>query len=208
MTVTEIKTPGRKAPVPTTGSYVHSIYETIDALGGTATCAEVRELLPAAGGKKFVSNRDTHTHVMSIAVNLGYVIAENKFSSSRKITTEAQFGRAVYRIASFEHYEATRQRQLVRAKKLKAQRERLKEKISAEQTAVTEVSRMSDAIAKLKAKKPEADVPAPATPAAAPPTVAMPTVAPQSLTRTELGLITGTACFFSVSVYALLEQLL
>ena len=203
MTVTEIKTPGRKAPVPTTGSYVHSIYETIDALGGTATCAEVRELLPAAGGKKFVSNRDTHTHVMSIAVNLGYVTTKDKFSSSRKVTTDAEIGRAVYRIASFEHYEATRQRQLVRAKKLKAQRERLKEKISAEQTAVTEVSRMSDAIAKLKAKKPEADVPAPATPAAAPPTVA-----PQSLTRTELGLITGTACFFSVSVYALLEQLL
>lgn len=209
MTVTEIKTPGRKAPVPTVGSFVHSIYETIDALGGTATCAEVRELLPAAGGKKFVSNRDTHTHVMSIAVNLGYVITENKFSSSRKVTTEAQFGRAVYRIASFEHYEATRKRQMVRAKKLKAQRERLKQKQTAEQTAAAETSRMSSAIAKLKTRVPEADVViSQASPATITQAVTPPAVAPQSLTRTEVALITGTACFLSVSVYALLEQLL
>ena len=203
MSVTELKAQGRKAPAPKAGSYVHSIYETIEALGGSATCAEVRELLPAAGGKRFTTNRETHIHVMSIAVNLGYVTTKDKFSSSRKVTTDDEYGRAVYRIASAEHYEATRQRQLVRAKKLKTQRERLKERLAAEQTAVTEVSRMSDAIAKLKARVPEPDAPVPVTPVVTPPTAV-----PQPLTRTELALITGTACFISVSAYALLEQFL
>ena len=204
MTVTELRTPERKAPVPKAGSYVHSIYETIDALGGSATCAEVRELLPAAGGKQFKTNKDTHHHVTSIAKSLGYIVSNDKFSTkSNANITDEQYGRAVYRIASAEHYEAVRRAGLARAAQNRIRRERKKQRLEARQAAVAEQSRMSNALQKLKAKKPEADTPAPVTPAVTPPTVA-----PQPLTRTEVALITGTACFLSVSVYALLEQLL
>ena len=204
MTVTELRTPERKAPVPKAGSYVHSIYETIDALGGSATCAEVRELLPAAGGKQFKTNKDTHHHVTSIAKSLGYIVCNDKFSTkSNANITDEQYGRAVYRIASAEHYEAMRKAGLARAAQNRIRRERKKQRLEARQAAGAEQSRMSSALQKLKAKKPEADTPAPVTPAVTPPTVA-----PQPLTRTEVALITGAACFISVSAYALLEQFL
>lgn len=208
MTVTELRTPERKAPVPKAGSYVHSIYETIDALGGSATCAEVRELLPAAGGKQFKTNKDTHHHVTSIAKSLGYIVCNDKFSTkSNANITDEQYGRAVYRIASAEHYEAMRKAGLARAAQNRIRRERKKQRSEARQAAVAGQSRMSNALQKLKAKKPEpepeADTPAPVTPAVTPPTVA-----PQPLTRAEVALITGAACFISVSAYALLEQFL
>ena len=204
MTVTELRTPERKAPVPKAGSYVHSIYETIDALGGSATCAEVRDLLPAAGGKQFKTNKDTHHHVTSIAVQLGYIVFNGSFSTeSNANITDDDYGHAVYHIASAEHYETKRKTLLARASQNRKRRERTKQKLEARQAAAAEQSRMSNALQKLKAKKPEADAPAPVIPAVTPPTVA-----PQPLTRTEVALITGTTCFISVSAYALLEQFL
>ena len=204
MTVTELRAQERKAPAPKAGSYVHSIYETIDALGGTATCAEVRELLPAAGGRQFKTNKDTHHHVNSIAVNLGYVIFNEKFSrKSNANITDDEYGRAVYRIASAEHYETRRKALLTRAETNRKRRDRLEQKVIAKQAVEAERSRMSSALQKLTAKTPKPDAPVPVTPVVTPPTVA-----PQPLSRTEVAMITGTACFFSVSVYALLEQLL
>ena len=211
MTVTELRAQERKAPAPKAGSFVHSIYETIDALGGTATCAEVRELLPAAGGRQFATNKDTHNHVNSLAVHTGYVVLNEKFSTrSNANITDDEYGRAVYRIASAEHYENRRRFLLSRAQANQKRRERVKEKLIAKQAAEAEQSRMSNALQKLKAKMPKPDArpqsihaadnnrPAPVTPA----------VTPQPLTRTEVALITGTACFISVSAYALLEQFL
>lgn len=204
MSVTELKTQGRKAPAPKAGSYVHSIYETIDALGGTATCAEMRELLPAAGGKQFKTNKDTHRHVYSIAVNLGYVLINEEFSArSNANITDDEYGRAVYRIASAEHYETRRRSLIARAQANHKRRERQKQRLGARQTAKAKQSRVDSALQKLKAKTPEPDAPVPVTPVVTPPTAV-----PQPLTRTELALITGTACFISVSAYALLEQFL
>ena len=211
MTVTELRAQERKAPAPKAGSYVHSIYETIDALGGSATCAEVRELLPAAGGKQFRTNKDTHHHVNSIAITLGYIVFNESFDTrSNANITDDDYGRAVYHIASAEHYETKRKTLLARANQNRKRRERQKQKLEARQAAEAEQSRMSDALQKLKAKtlKPDArpqsihaadnSAPAPVTPA----------VTPQPLTRTEVALITGAACFISVSAYALLEQFL
>lgn len=211
MTVTELRTPERKAPVPKAGSYVHSIYETIDALGGSATCAEVRDLLPAAGGKQFKTNKDTHHHVNSIAVQLGYIVFNGSFSTkSNANITDEDYGRAVYHIASAEHYETKRKTQLARANQNRKRRERQKQKLEARQATEAEQSRMSNALQKLRAKKPEADMRPQSIHAADnnPPAPVTPAVTPQPLTRTEVALITGAACFISVSAYALLEQFL
>tara|TARA_B100001248_G_C27296796_1_gene415175 strand:- start:133 stop:747 length:615 start_codon:yes stop_codon:yes gene_type:complete len=204
MTVTELRAQERKAPAPKAGSYVHSIYETIDALGGTATCAEVRELLPAAGGRQFATNKDTHNHVNSLAVHTGYVVLNEKFSTrSNANITDDDYGRAVYRIASAEHYENRRRHLLARAQTNQKRRERTKQRLEARQAAEAEQSRMNSALQKLTAKTPKPDAPVPVTSVVTPPTVA-----PQPLSRTEVALITGAACFISVSAYALLEQFL
>lgn len=211
MTVTTLPTPKRFCAKPKPGSYVHAIYTTIEAYNGVATCAEVRELLSAAGGPEFATFKETHRHVTTIAGNLGYVRGDTFKSGLRAPATDEEYGRAVYRLATPEEYaehrkhknDQQRARQAKKDKEL-ARQKRAEERAEERRLEKEQLNRVDSARARVLAGSTTStqDVPqAPVTPTPTPP----PT---PTLTRTDLILVTGTACFFSVAIYAVLEKLL
>ena len=211
MTVTTLPTPKRFCAKPKPGSYVHAIYTTIEAYNGVATCAEVRELLSAAGGPEFATFKETHRHVTTIAGNLGYVRGDTCKSGLRAPATDEEYGRAVYRLATPEEYaehrkhknDQQRARQAKKDKEL-ARQQRAEERAEERRLEKEQLNRVDSARARVLAGSTTStqDVPqALVTPTPTPP----PT---PTLTRTDLILVTGTACFFSVAIYAVLEKLL
>ena len=210
MTVTKLKTAERLAPTPKPGSYVHAIFTTVEALGGKATCREIRELLPAANGPSFTDNRSCHEHVKSIAVNLGYLGCDAALVRGGNTPhIDESFGEIAYYINTFEVYDSKRIERLARAEKkrkkrvAKQQRQRAAAAQKAEQTAMQEAEdRMATARQKL--------APVSTTPTTTPATID-PT--PKAIyedhnTRMEYAIVAATASVISVGAYVLLGQVL
>ena len=210
MTVTKLKTAERLAPVPKPGSYVHAIYTTVEALGGKATCREIRELLPAANGPSFTDNRSCHEHVKSIAVNLGYLGCDAALVRGGNAPhTDESFGKIGYFINTFEVYDSKRVERLARAEKkrkkraAKLQRQQAAAEKQAEQTAMQEAEdRMATARKKL--------APVSTTPTTTPETIdpSPKTIYQDHGTRMEYAIVAATASVISVGVYVLLGQVL
>lgn len=209
MTVTKLKTTERLAPTPQPGSYVHAIYTTVEALGGRATCREIRELLPAANGPSFTDNRSCHEHVKSIAVNLGYLDCNAALVRGGNTPhTDEAFGEIGYFINTFEVYDSKRIERLARAEKkrkkraAKQQRQRAAAEKQAQQVAQQQAEdRMATARQKLTPVSTR-----PTKPATVDPTPK--TIYEDHNTRMEYAIVAATASVISVGVYVLLGQVL
>jgi|11BtaG_2_1085332.scaffolds.fasta_scaffold01771_4 hypothetical protein len=209
MTVTKLKTAERLAPTPKPGSYVHAIFTTVEALGGRATCREIRELLPAANGPSFTDNRSCHEHVKSIAVNLGYLGCDAALVRGGNTPhIDESFGKIEYFINTFEVYDSKRIERLARAEKkrkkraAKRQRQQAAAEKQAEQTAKQEAT---DRIATARQKLTPVST-RPTKPATIDPTPK--TIHADHNTRMEYAIVAATASVISVGVYVLLGQVL
>ena len=208
MTVTKLKTAERLAPTPKPGSYVYAIFTTVEALGGKATCREIRELLPAANGPSFASNRSCHEHVKSIAQNLGYLGCETVLVRGGNAPhKDMAFGDITYFINTFDDYETKRLTRLARAekqrkKRVAKQRQQAAAAQKAEQTAKQEAEdRMATARQKLAPVSTT-----PTTPATIDPSPK--TIYEDHNTRMEYAIVAATASVVSVGAYVLLGQVL
>lgn len=214
MTVTKLKTAERLAPTPKPGSYVHAIFTTVEALGGKATCLEIRELLPAANGPSFTDNRSCHEHVKSIAVNLGYLgcdAALVRVGNTPYI--DESFGEIEYYINTFEVYDSKRIERLARAEKQRKKRaaKQQRQEAAAEKQAMKE----AEQAAMQKAKDRMATARQKLTPVSTTPTTEPATIDPTPKTiyedhntRMEYAIVAATASVVSVGAYVLLGQVL
>lgn len=208
MTVTKLKTAERLAPTPKPGSYIHAIYTTVEALGGRATCREIRELLPAANGRSFATNFECHTHVKTIGFALGYLGCDVRFSTGNTYPDKA-YGDVEFYINTFDVYETLRIDRLARAEKARKKREgkakRRKaadEKQAAAQAEMEAAERLAVARQKL--------APVSTTPTTTPETIdpTPKTVHEDHNTRMEYAIVAATASVISVGVYVLLGQVM
>lgn len=203
MTVTKLKTTERLAPAPRPGSHIAAIYSTIDALGGSATVREIRELLPAAGGRECKTHKDTHVYLRSIGINLGYLVSDTKFpTGAHSSITEEDYAAVVYSINTFADFERQRLARTVREKKNRIAREVAEQKAEAKKQNKLERERMATARQKL--------TPVSTTPTTTPATIdpAPETIHEDHSTRMEYAIVAATASVISVGVYALLGQVL
>jgi hypothetical protein len=203
MTVTKLKTTERLAPAPRPGSHIAAIYSTIDALGGIATVREIRELLPAAGGRECKTHKDTHVYLRSIGINLGYIVCDTKFPTGiQSSITEEDYAAVVYSINTFADFEQQRLARTVREKKNRIAREVAEQKAEAKKQNKLERERMATARQKL--------TPVSTTPTTTPATIdpTPETVHEDHNTRMEYAIVAATASVISVGVYALLGQVM
>ena len=203
MTVTKLKTTERLAPAPRPGSHIAAIYSTIDALGGSATCQEIRELLPAAGGRECKTHKDTHIYLRSIGINLGYIVSDTKFPTGvQSSITEKDYAAVVYSINTFADFEQQRLGRTAREKKNRIAREAAERKAEVKKQNKLERERMATARQKL--------APVSTTPTTTPATVdpTPETIHADHNTRMEYAIVAATASVISVGVYALLGQVL
>jgi len=210
MTVTKLKTAERLAPTPKPGSYVYAIFTTVEALGGKATCREIRELLPAANGPSFPDNRTCHEHVKSIAVNLGYLNCDTALvRGGNHPHADKAFGQITYFINTFDVYETKRLKRLARAEKqrkkrvAKQQRQQAAATQKAEQTAKQEAE---DRIATARQKLAPVSTTSTTEPATIDPSPK--TIYEDHNTRMEYAIVAATASVISVGVYVLLGQVM
>jgi len=210
MTVTKLKTAGRLAPTPKPGSYIHAIYTTVEALGGRATCREIRELLPAANGRSFATNFECHRHVKTIGFALGYLGCDVRFTTGNTYTDKA-YGDVEFYINTFDVYETLRIDRLARSEKHRKKREAAakRRKAAAEKQAAAQAEMEATerlAVARQKLTKDSTNStsvdPTPVTIEPAPVTRER-----QSSTM-EYAAIAAASSFISVTVYALLGQVL
>lgn len=214
MTVTKLKTAGRLAPTPKPGSYVHTIYTTVEALGGRATCREIRELLPAANGRSFATNFECHTHVKTIGFALGYLGCDVRFATGNTYSDKA-YGDVEFYINTFDVYETLRIDRLARAEKARKKREGTakRRKAAAEKQAAeqAEMEAKMEATERLAVARQKLTKDSTNSTSVDPTPV---TIEPAPVTRErqswamEYAVIATIASFISVSVYALLVQLL
>lgn len=207
MTVTKLKTAERLAPTPKPGSYVYAIFTTVEALGGKATCREIRELLPAANGPSFTDNRSCHDHVKALAVSLGYLTCDVTLARGGNTPhSDKRFGEITYFINTFEAYESRRIERLARADKQRKKRmaKKQRRKTAAEKQAATQEAEERIATARQKL-----------APVSTAPTIEPATIdpTPETLyqdhnTRMEYAIVAATASVISIGVYVLLGQVL
>lgn len=210
MTVTRLKTAERLAPTPRVGTQVHAIYTALEALGGRATCREIRELLPAANGPTLVNNMTCHHHLKSLGVTLGYIDCDTRFTSWETVT-EKQYGDVVYFINTFDVYESKRIERLSQASKARKKRTVAAKKRKAAAQKKTEEQAKQEVEARISAarKKLTGDStnstsvdPRPVTSEPAPVT------REHKSSTMEQALIAAASSFISVTVYVVLEQIL
>lgn len=210
MTVTKLKTAGRLAPTPKQGSYIHSIYTTVEALGGRATCREIRELLPAANGFSFRTNFECHKHVKSIGVNLGYLGCDRRFATRNK-ASEKEYGDVEFYINTFDVYEKLRIDRLARSemhrkKRVAAAKRR---RVAAEKQAANEAKQESEDRISTARKKLTRDSTNSTSVDPRPVTIEPAPVRREHRSSTmEQALIAAASSFISVTVYVVLEQIL
>jgi monoamine oxidase len=205
MTVTKLKTTERLAPAPRPGSHIAAIYSTVEALGGSATVREIRELLPAAGGRDCKTHKDTHVYLRSIGINLGYLVSDTKFpTGAHSSITEEDYAAVVYSINTFADFERQRLERTARDQKNRIAREVAERKAEAKKQNKLERERERMATARQKL------APVSTTPTTTPATIdpAPETIHEDHSTRMEYAIVAATASVISVGVYALLGQVL
>ena len=205
MTVTKLKTTERLAPAPRPGSHIAAIYSTVEALGGSATCQEIRELLPAAGGRECKTHKDTHIYLRSIGINLGYIVCDTKFPAGMQSSiTEKDYAAVVYSLNTFSDFERQRLSRTAREKKNRIAREAAERKAEVKKQNKLERERERMATARQKL------APVSTTPTTTPETIdpAPETIHEDHNTRMEYAIVAATASVISVGVYVLLGQVL
>ncbi len=203
MTVTKLKTTERLAPAPRPGSHIAAIYSTVEALGGSATCQEIRELLPAAGGRECQTHKDTHIYLRSIGINLGYIVCNTKFPAGAQASiTEKDYAAVVYSINTLSDFEQQRLVRTAREKKNRSARAAAAQKAKAKKQNKLERERMATARQKL--------APVSTTPTTKPATIdpTPKTIHEDHNTRMEYAIVAATASVISVGAYVLLGQVL
>lgn len=215
MTVTKLKTTERLAPTPKPGSYIHAIYTTVEALGGKATCREIRELLPAANGLTFANNRKCHEHIKSIGVNLGYLDCDTRFYPDKRAfgkNTDKEFGDITYSINTFDVYEAKRLARLARAekqrKKRAAKQQRQQAAAEKQATKLAEQAAMQEAEERMATARQKLAPVSTTTTTSATIDPTPKTIYEDHNTRMEYAIVAATASVISIGMYVLLGQVL
>lgn len=214
MTVTKLKTAERLAPTPKQGSYIHSIYTTVEALGGRATCREIRELLPAANGISFRTNFECHRHVKTIGVTLGYLGCDVRFATGNK-HSEGEYGDVEFYINTFDVYEKLRIDRLARSemhrKKRVAAAKRRRVAAEKQATKKAEQAAFQKAEDRISTARQKLTTDSTNSTSVDPRPV---TIEPAPVTREhrsstmEYAVIAAASSFISVTVYVVLEQIL